>query len=163
MIYFSKFSDSLIENGKRILKFLQFGAKTADECLPFGIDSVPVKGMSTIYAETSNDAESLILGVINESQEAESGETRFYSMDENKAVKSVIFLKKDGTIEFNGNIYSMVRFEPLEAGLQNSDLAINTELIKIATAINAIVPGSYVPTPIQTNIDLAKFDKNKIG
>ncbi len=80
---------------------------------------VPVKGMATIYAETSNDAESVILGVINESQEAESGETRFYSMDENKVVKSTIYLKKDGTIEYNGNTYSMVRFEPLKTGLQN--------------------------------------------
>lgn len=163
MIYFSKFSDFVIEKGKRVLKVLQFGAKTADECLPFGIDSVPVKGMSAIYAETSNDSESLILGVINESQIAENGETRFYSMDLNKVIKSVIYLKKDGTIEFNGNTYSMVRFEPLKNGLQNSDLAINTEFTKIAAAINAIVPGSYVPIPIQTNIDLSKSEKNKIG
>lgn len=162
MIYFSKFSDFIIELGKRVLKVSQFGAKTADECLPFGIDSVPIKGMSTIYAETSNDAESLILGIINESQEAESGETRFYSMDENKAVKSVIYLKKDGTIEFNGNTYSMVRFEPLKTGLQNYDVLINAELTKIQTAISGL-GGVYTRLDVNHNIDSAKFDKNKIG
>jgi len=162
MIYFSKFSDFIIELGKRVLKVSQFGAKTADECLPFGIDSVPIKGMSTIYAETSNDAESLILGIINESQEAESGETRFYSMDENKAVKSVIYLKKDGTIEFNGNTYSMVRFEPLKTGLQNYDVLVNAELVKIQTAISGL-GGVYTRLDVNHNIDSAKSEKNKIG
>lgn len=162
MIYFSKFSDFVIENGKRVLKVLQIGAKSADECLPFGIDTVPIKGMATIYAETSNDAESVILGVINESQEAESGEIRFYSMDENKAVKSTIYLKKDGTIEYNGNTYSMVRFEPLKTGLQNSDTDLNLELVKIQTAIS-LLGGTYTHIPVQTNIDSSKSVKNKIG
>lgn len=161
MIYFSKFSDFFIELGKRVLKVSQFGAKSADECLPFGIDSVPIKGMSTIYAETSNDAESVILGVINESQISESGETRFYSMDANKAVKSTVYLKKDGTIEFNGNTYSMVRFEPLKTGLQNSDTALNAELVKIQVAL-AGLGGVYVHVPVTTNIDLSKSEKNKI-
>ena len=56
MIYFSKFSDFVIENGKRVLKVLQFGAKSADECLPFGIDSVPIKGMSTMKLQTMQKA-----------------------------------------------------------------------------------------------------------
>jgi len=162
MITFSKFSDSTIEFGKRILKVLQFGAKSADECLPFGIDSNPLKNMTTIYADTSNDAESIILGCINESQEADNGETRFYSMDANKVVKSVIWLKKDGTIEFNGNTYSMVRFEPLKTAHQNYDALVNSELVKIQTAITTL-GGVYAHVPVQSNIDAAKFDKNKIG
>lgn len=162
MITLSKFSDASIQFGKRILKVLEMGAKTADESLPFGIDSVPVKGMSTIYGYTSNDAESVILGVINESQEAESGEIRFYSMDKNKTVKSTIYLKKDGTIEYNGNTYSMVRFEPLKTGLQNSDTDLNLELVKIQTAIS-LLGGTYTHIPVQTNIDSSKSVKNKIG
>ena len=162
MITLSIFSDASIQLGKRILKVLEMGAKTADECLPFGIDSVPLKDMSTIYGYTSNDAESVILGVINESQEAESGEIRFYSMDENKAVKSTIYLKKDGTIEYNGNTYSMVRFEPLKTGLQNSDTDLNLELVKIQTAIS-LLGGTYTHIPVQTNIDSSKSVKNKIG
>lgn len=162
MITFSKFSDASIEVGKRILKVLQFGAKSADECLPFGIDSVPLKNMTAVYADTSNDAESVILGVINESQVAESGETRFYSMDVNKVVKSTLWLKKDGTIEFNGNTYSMVRFEPLKTGLQNYDVLVNAELTKIQSAISAL-GGVYAKLDVNHNIDSAKSEKNKIG
>jgi len=162
MITFSKFSDSSIELGKRILKVLQFGAKSADECLPFGIDANPLKDMTTIYADTSNDSESIVLGVINESQEADNGELRFYSMDSNKVVKSVVWLKKDGTIEFNGNTYSMVRFEPLKTGLQNYDNLVNIELGKIQSAITSL-GGTYSRLNINHDIDAAKFDKNKIG
>ena len=83
-------------------------------------------------------------------------------MDTNKVVKSVVYLKKDGTIEFNGNTYSMVRFEPLKTGLQNSDTALNTELVKIQIAL-AGLGGVYVHVPVTTNIDLSKSEKNKIG
>ena len=161
MITFSKISDSILENGNRLFKVLQFGAKTADESAPFGIDSVPLKNMTAIFADTSNSSESVVIGYINENQLANIGEVRLYSLDENKSLKSFIWLKNDNTIEFNGNTYSMVRFEPLKQGLQNTDLAINTELSKIATAINGIVPGAYVPTLIQTDIDLAKNEDLK--
>ena len=163
MIYFSKFFESIVEQGKRILKVQQFGAKSANEVAPFGVDSNPIKGMTAIYAETSNNSETVVIGYINENQLANSGEIRLYSVDENKALKSFIWLKNDNTIEFNGNAYSMVRFEPLKQGINNKDNLINIELAKIATAINAIVPGSYIPGNITTNIDSAKNEDLKMS
>ncbi len=160
MIYFSKFFDSIIEKGKRILKVEQFGAKTAFESLPFGIDSNPVKGMTAIYAETSNDSESLIIGYINENQLAELGETRLFSVDENKSLKSFIWLKNDGKIELNGSDYSSTRFEPLNTALNAEKDLINIELNKIAVAINAIVPGSYTPVPI--NLDISSSQNSDV-
>lgn len=162
MITFSKFSDSVIEKAKRILKVSQFGAKTADEIAPFGVDANPIKGMTALYCDTTNSGESAVVGYINESQMAGSGEFRIYSMDSNKAVKSFIWLKNDGTIEVNGNTYSMVRFEPLKIGLQNTDTAINAQLNLIATAITSL-GGTYVPTPINTNIDDSKNDTVKLS
>ena len=156
MIYFSKFFESAVELGKRILKVQQFGAKSANEVSPFGVDANPIKGMTAIYAETSNNSETVVIGYINENQLANRGEVRLYSVDENKALKSFIWLKNDNTIEFNGNSYSSVRFEPLKQGINNKDILINAELAKIATAINAIAPGSYVPGNITTNVDSAK-------
>lgn len=163
MIYFSKFFESAVELGKRILKVQQFGAKSANEVAPFGIDANPIKGMTAIYAETSNNSETVVIGYINENQLANSGEIRLYSVDENKTLKSFIWLKNDNTIEFNGNSYSSVRFEPLKQGINNKDNLINIELAKIATAINAIVPGSYVPVNITTNIDSAKNEDLKMS
>lgn len=162
MITFSKFFESILDGGKRILKVNQYGPKTADESSPFGIDSNPIKGMTAIYADTSNSSESVVLGVINESQLADNGELRLYSMDSNKVVKSFIWIKKDGTIEFNGNTYSSVRFEPLKTGLNNQNTLINTELSKIASAIG-LLGGVYVPSNILTNIDSAKNDTVKLS
>ena len=163
MIYFSKFFESAVELGKRILKVQQFGAKSANEVAPFGVDANPIKGMTAIYAETSNNSETVVIGYINENQLANSGELRLYSVDENKTLKSFIWLKNDGTIDFNGNSYSSVRFEPLKQGINNKDNLINIELAKIATAINAIAPGSYVPGNITTNIDSAKNEDLKMS
>lgn len=162
MITFSKFSDSVIEKAKRILKVSQFGAKTADEIAPFGVDANPIKGMTALYCDTTNSGESAVVGYINESQLSDNGEIRIYSMDSNKAVKSFIWLKNDGTVEVNGNTYSMVRFEPLKTGIQNTDTAINTELTKIAIAITSL-GGTYVPTPISTNIDASKNNMVKLS
>lgn len=161
MISFSKFKEAIIESGKRILKVEQFGVKTADEVAPFGIDANPLKDMVAIYSDTTNASESVILGYINKNQLASSGEVRLYSLDSNKALKSFIWLKNDNTIEFNGNTYSMVRFEPLQSGINAKDNLINVELGKIATVLNSLAPGSYTPLPISTNITTAKNEDLK--
>ena len=44
-ISLSKFKSFILENGKRILKVQQFGAKTAKESYPFGVDSVPPESL----------------------------------------------------------------------------------------------------------------------
>lgn len=160
MISFSKFKEAVIESGKRILKVEQFGIKTADEVASFGVDSNPLKGMVAIYSDTTNASESVILGYINKNQLADSGEIRLYSLDSNKALKSFIWLKNDNTIEFNGNTYSMVRYEPLESGINAKDNLINIELGKIATAIGSL-GGVYTPASVSTNISSAKNEDLK--
>jgi hypothetical protein len=162
MITFSKYFESTIQQGKRILKVLQFGAKTANESMPFGIDSQPIKGMTAIYADTSNNSESVIIGYINTNQLSNAGETRFYSVDENNVLKSFLWLKNDGTLELNGNTYTAVRFEPLQSGINAKDNLINIELGKIAAVLNSLAPGSYTVTPISTNITTAKSEDVKI-
>lgn len=162
MASFSKFQESILEGLKRILKVEEFGVKTADECAPFGIDSSPIKGMTAIYQETTNNSESVIIGYINENQIAESGETRFYSMDANKTVKAFVFLKANGNIELNGNTHSGVRYAPLNSGIQATDTAINIELGKIATAIG-LLGGSYVPAPIITDISASENNTIKMS
>jgi len=162
MITFSKYFESTIQQGKRILKVLQFGAKTANESMPFGIDSQPIKGMTAIYADTSNNSESVIIGYINTNQLSNAGEIRFYSVDENNVLKSFLWLKNDGTLELNGNTYTAVRFEPLQSGINAKDNLINIELGKIAAVLNSLAPGSYTVTPISTNITNAKSEDVKI-
>lgn len=184
MITFSKFKEAFLEAGKRILKVQQFGTKTATEVAPFGVDANPLKDMTAIFAETSNISESVIIGYINKNQLAKKGELRLYSLDDNNSVKSFIWLKNDGTLELdadninvnaellkleansiqlNGATFSNVRYEPLELGIVAKDALINAELVKIATVLNSLIPGSYVVSPVSTNIISAKSDNVKLG
>lgn len=161
MITFSKFFEATIEQGKRILKVNQYGVKTADESAPFGVDSNPIKGMTAIYADTSNDSESVIIGYINENQIAQKGETRIFSLDENGNLKAFVWCKNNGEIHLNGNTSTAVKFEELKTAINNSDNLLNAELTKIQTAITAL-GGTYVKSNVTTNIDPSKSDKVKL-
>ena len=161
MITFAKLDSTISNSGKRIMKFLQFGAKTASESLPYGLDSNPIKGMTAIYGTTSNDAESVIIGYIQKNQLCEVGESRLFSTDENGDLKAFIWNKNDGTIEINGDTYTSVRFAPLNTGLQNQNTLINTELAKIALAITTL-GGTYAPAPITTDISNSESNTVKL-
>lgn len=162
MLTFSKLDSSTLSNiGKRILKVLQFGAKTASECSPFGIDANPIKGMTAVYGDTSNNGDTVVLGYIQKNQLAQEGETRFFSLDSSGNLKAFIWLKNDGDIQLNGDQFSSVRFQPLKSGIDTKDSLINTELSKIATAIGTL-GGTYVPANISTNISQSESETVKI-
>ncbi len=160
-ISLSKFKSFTIENGKRIIKSMQFGAKTAKESYPFGFDSVPHENFTAIYAETSNKDESVIIGYINCNQLAAIGESRMYALGSNKEVVSFLWVKNNGELWLNGSGFSAVRYSNLNTGLQNQKTAINAELIKIQTAINAL-GGSYVISPLFLDITAAESPTIKL-
>ena len=97
------------EDGMRMIKVDQFGAKEPYECAPFGFDSNPVKDMTAVYADTSENGEPVIIGYINENQLSDIGELRLYNSN-----KSYIWLKNDDTIELNGNSRTIVAFIDLK-------------------------------------------------
>ena len=96
MITYAKIKSATIELGKRILKIEEFGAKTASESMPFGMDSNPIADMIAIHSTTSNNAESVIIGYINKNQIAGVGESRLYSLDANGVLKAFVYCKNDG-------------------------------------------------------------------
>lgn len=162
MISFSRIADVILEQSKRILKVKQFGVKTAKECSPFGEDSSPLENMVAIYADTSNNSESVIIGYINSNQLAGPGEKRIFSLKTDGSLSTSVWLKTDETIEIGGNTNTTVRYVPLNTGLQQQVLSINAELSKIATAINSVAPGAYTLTPITLDITSSNSDKIKI-
>lgn len=161
MITYSKIKSSVIENGKRILKVLQFGTKTAKECAPFGFDSAPPENMTAIFAETSNAGESVVIGYINKNQLAEPGESRIYSIDSTGAVKAYLFARNTGLLELNGNDYFATRFDPLNNALLEQQTKINAELSKIVASISAL-GGTYINLPLTTTFESAKSETIKI-
>lgn len=161
MITLSKIKSVSIEAKQRILKVLQYGPKTANECGPFGLDSSPLENYTAIYAETANVGESLIIGYIQKRQLAEQGESRLFSLDSNGLLKAEIFCKANGTILLNGGGFSSVRYENLNNELQQLKNGINTELSKVQTAITTL-GGTYANAPLNLDLTSAKSDTIKI-
>lgn len=164
MILSKTISTEIDQIKRRVIKVLSFGrggARTALEASPYGIDSNPIKDMQAIYSITTDNSKPVIIGYINKNQKAEPGEIRHYSTDENGDEKFYTWLKSDGTMEMGGVNDFMVRYIKLNAGLQNQVSEINIELGKIAVAINAIVPLSYIPTAITLDISQSKITEIK--
>lgn len=168
MITFSKIDTSSVTNFVRSLKTLQFGVKTAVESAPFGDDAAPLKDMIAIFADTSNNAEPVIIGYINKNQLAGPGEKRIYSLQSNGDLSAWIWLKGDETIEIFGNQKNMVRYQELETAFNELKDKFN-ELITAYNAHTHIAVGlgsptstpSAVGTPSAADITPAKIENIK--
>ena len=156
MITNSIVDSTTTEDGMRMIKVDQFGAKEPYECSPYGFDSNPVKDMTAIYADTSENGEPIIIGYVNENQLADVGELRLYNSN-----KGYIWLKNDDTIELNGNSRTIVAFIDLKTELENTINKLNVELTKIQTAITAL-GGSYVQVNVEVNIDSSEVKDVKV-
>jgi len=157
-----KILSTSVSAGARIAKFLGLGnadVQTAAVAAPYGIDSNPVKDMVAIYSSTIQQGEPVIIGYINRNAIAEVGGLRMYSTNANGAEQVYIYLRASGKIELAGNTDNVVRYLALNNGIQQMGADINTNLAAIATAINAIVPGSYTPVPVVPNISAAKVNE----
>jgi hypothetical protein len=157
------FKSAVISAGYRILKVLGYGntALTADECSPAGIDSSPVKNMVAVYSETEEAGDRILIGYFNKNVLAAPGEIRLFSLNPgNGNLSFYAWLKNNGTMELGGNENNIVRYTPLESGLNEQDNLINTELEKIAIAIG-LLGGSYVPGTISTDISTSKINEIK--
>jgi hypothetical protein len=159
---FSLVKENLLSKGKRILKVLQYGAKTASVTGPYGDDSSPLKDMIAIYAPTDESGDAVIMGYINKHQISKPGEKRIFSENPDGSLSCSIHLKANGICEIGEASDFAVRHTPLDTGLQNQNALINAEFAKVALAINAIVPGSYSPGTINIDISNAKIEKTKI-
>jgi len=160
MITFSKVRDFVIENGKRILKVQEYGAKTAKVAANYGDDSQPLKNMTAIYSPTAVNSEPVIIGYINTNQVAKEGEKRIFSQSLDGSLSFAIHLKTDGSCEIGGNVDNAVRYQALSTSLASSDTLLNAELAKIATAIG-LLGGVYTVAPVTTNISSSKIDQIK--
>lgn len=144
---------SLVNNSVRSVKALVLGKedrRTFYESMPFGVDSVPIRGIKVVVAETSTREDKVVLGYINTNQKAESGDYRIYSLNDDGMVATDIWLKSDGTIEMGGDSDNMVRYSALEDAYNELQEKFND----LVTAFNqhvhatAAVGPPVVPTPV---------------
>lgn len=167
MITLGKFFDSTLNTiGQRLVKaFTINGTATAEQVAPFGDDSVPLKGMDVIYAETESDEQPVIIGCLNTNLLAQPGEKRMFAMklnDDGKTYSQVFYtwMKKDGTYEIGGDVDNLIRYASLNSSLQAYIIKMETQLSLIAAGI-ASVGGSYTPGDISLDISAAKINEIK--
>jgi len=132
-------------------------------------DSIPEIGTAVYIIDVAGNASNKIAIVCDSNIEStvENGEKKIYAQD-NGSIESYIYLKKDGTIEINGNTDFAVNYNNLEISLTNQDTLINAELTKLTATISAMVTAfsalgvtipPYVQGAVTTDITSAKNDK----
>lgn len=134
----------------KILRFGKNDVQTADNVLPYGVDSKPIKNVRAVHSDTSNDAESVVLGYLLKSEHTEEGEIRVYSTDTQGVESFFIMLKKDGTCEIGGGADFLVKYNELNTDLGSFITSLNSKLTTAFTGVG----GSW--TGISIDISSAK-------
>jgi len=156
-------STEIDELRRRLVKFLRFGkndVQTAIEAAPYGVDSHPVKDMIALYAPTTQNGKSVIVGYLNKNQLAEVGELRLFSTNTQGDEQAYVWLRSSGDIELNGDTDNLIRYSKLSNRLNTLVSDINAELAEIAIGISA-AGGAYTPVPIAIDISDTKIDNLK--
>lgn len=163
-----------IESGFRKIKIRRYGntdIQTPNQATPFGIDSAPVAEMRAVYAETSKKGKPVIIGYLNKNLLAGNGETRLFSLDDEGALATFIWLKDDGTMQIGGDADFMVRFSELKNGFDQLKQDHNNLVSAFNTHTHATAgsgppstptPGSGIPASASTaSIDSSKIEQIK--
>lgn len=157
IMYLTKTISQAVTTGVRRIKVLLFGAsdvRTAQQVTPFGIDSAPVNDMIAVYSDTGITGQQVIVGYLNKSLLAQSGELRLYSTNSSNSVQFYAWFKADGTLELNGNTDNLVRFSKLEDGFNQ----LRSDFNEFVSAFNSHVHATAAtgppstPTPVPTII-----------
>jgi len=155
---------SKIEDGQRLIKIIVMGKDDVHEIhqvTPFGIDSNPIKGSKALHVQTLQMGESVVAGTINEATDLAPGEIRIFSTDEDGVEQAHVTIRTDGTIEIGGTAHNMVRYTPLNAGIQQFKADVNVQFGLIAAVLNGLLPGSYVAPVLTVDISGSKIDEVK--
>lgn len=162
MIRIGKANESIIDKGIRLCKIFvrsRGDVHTDKYTAPHGDDSCPVAGADVIHGQTVAN-EKVILGVVNLHQKALPGEKRIFATDAAGNLVFDLYIRNDGTCEFGGIGDNLVKYTPLDTGLQNWKTAINLELTKIQAAIAAL-GGTYAKLDTTVDVTGAKIDNIK--
>ena len=153
-------------------KFLGMGKDDVQEtktATPYGFDSAPIKDIVGVQVQTTVNGENVVIGFLGKNGKAEAGESRMFSTDENGGVQIDLYVKKDGTIEFGGNVGNLTRYQELKTGFDELKQDFNNLVNLYNTHVHAgVTPGPSssgttpsVGTPSVADISGSKIDELK--
>ena len=137
--------------------------KSPRQVLPPGIDAVPIAGdQGVMLVIGQSSGKGVQIGVYPDPQ-AESGEVRFYSRDDNGAQQAFLWIKKTGIIEVNGDSDFAVAFNDLKSGFDTLKGDVNTFITTIFNLHTHVETGGTTATPLPTgSASAASIDASKI-
>ncbi len=162
-----KVIQSLIKNALREIQTEIYPnyIKSSRQVLPPGIDAVPIEGdQGIVIVLDESMGKTVSIGVYPDPQ-AESGEVRIYSRDDDGVLQAYSLHKKDGVLELNGNTDFAVAFDDLKSGFDTLKSDFNTFVTTIfnlhvhATVTSLGTP--TVPVPIGSS-STASIDASKV-
>lgn len=167
-----KILQPIIKNGLRQIQteIYKNYIKSGYQVLPPGMDSVPIaddQGIIIMIDQT--EGKTVSIGVYPDPQ-AETGEVRFYSRDDDGIEQSFLWIKKDGTIEINGSADNAVSFADLETALNNFKTSIDSAIAgsitghvhPVTTAPGTTGPGAGSAPSTSIDISGSKVDTVKL-
>lgn len=162
-----KVIQSIIKNALREIQTEIYPSyiKSSRQVLPPGIDAVPIEGdQGIIIVLDESMGKTVAIGVYPDPQ-AESGEVRIYSRDNDGVLQAYSLHKKDGVLELNGNTDFAVAFDDLKFGFDTLKSDFNTfitTIYNLHTHISA-GPGNPTAVPIPTgSSSTASIDASKV-
>lgn len=140
--------------------------KTGFQVLPPGIDAVPIEGdQGVAIVIDSTPGKSVHIGVYPDPQ-ADTGEVRLYSRDDDGNQKAFLWVKKDGTLEVNGSADFAVAFNDLKSGFDSLKSDFNTFVTTIFNLHTHVSAGPGVPTAVPVPVgspSAASIDASKVA
>ena len=162
-----KVIQSLIKNALREIQTEIYPSyiKSSRQVLPPGIDAVPIEGdQGIIIVLDESMGKTVAIGVYPDPQ-AESGEVRIFSRDDDGVLQAYSLHKKNGVLELNGNADFAVAFNDLKSGIDAFISDFNTfitTIYNLHTHISA-GPGNPTATPLPTgSSSTASIDASKV-
>lgn len=137
--------------------------KSPRQVLPPGIDAVPIEGdQGVMILLDQSQGKGVQIGVYPDPQ-AESGEVRFYSRDDNGAQQAFLWIKKTGIVEINGADDFAVAFDDLKSGFDTLKSDFNTHVTTIYNLHTHVETGATTATPLPVgSTSAASIDASKV-
>lgn len=144
-----------ITNFVKLLRFGKSDVQTSQQFLPAGVDSKPIPEQLAAQGITQSKGDSIVFGYEVLKDVSSPGEIRIYAVDSSGNEVFYLYLKDDGTCEFNGNIDNLIRYTQLNTALQSFITDLNAKLTAAFAAVPVTWPG------VSLDISASKIDEIK--
>jgi len=155
----------VVENGRRVVKFLRYGkndTRTAIQSAPAGIDAGPIKNLVAVYARTEKKGNPVIIGYLNKNAISKPGELRFYSQDSDGNELVYLYLNENGIIELGGNTDFAVKYNELKTAFDQLKSDFNNLVTVYNSHIHTAPSGPTSTTPSTGTSSAADMTSSKV-